>query len=248
MNDTLHTSTQGGTEADDAGRLDRIGALGGIAFTVLAFASTFVVPTAPTVDDAAADIHDYLLDNQTGLGVSIVLYVAALLAFVPFVAMLHHRIAATARSTIAAATFVVAAAAGISLGLLGGLLQAALAQRIAPAADDATVSAWYSVWDIVAFTGPPLAINLAVLVAAVVLYRDRAFPRWVTAVAVLSVVLGVVCVVADLTSEAGAPMGVDLAGFVLSNVWFVAVAVIVLRSRVADAQAPASTARPAAAV
>jgi len=239
MEDRLHADIgddegppQGGA-AGSRGGLDRAGAIGGIAFTVLAFASTFVVPVAPAVDDSAAEIRDYLTDHQTALGVSTVLYTTAMLAFVAFLAMVHRRIAATARSAIAAGTFLVAGTACITFGLLGGLLHAALVQRIAPDADDSLVAALYAVWDMVSFTGPPLAINVAVLVAAVVLYRDPTVPRWLAAVAAASVALGVAAVVADLASGTGLPVALDLGGFALANVWIVVLSVVVLRDRTA---------------
>lgn len=222
-------------------RLDRLGALGGIGFTALAFAATVVVPVAPAVDDPAGEIRDYVVDNQTALGVSTVLYAAAILAFAGFVAMVHRRLSATGRSPIAAGTFLIAGAACVTLGLLGGIVEAALVQRIAPVADDATVAAWFQVWDLVAYTGPPLAVDLAIGVAAFVLYRERAFPRWLTVVAAASVVISAVGLVIDLAGDGVAPAALDLGGFLLANVWIVGLSVtVLLRSRSVSQEAPAT--------
>jgi hypothetical protein len=79
-------------------RLDRVGALGGIGFTVLGLAATFPVPMPPAIDDPASEIRDYVVDNQFILGVSTVLTAAALLAFVGFVAMVHRRLSSTDRT------------------------------------------------------------------------------------------------------------------------------------------------------
>lgn len=219
-------------------RLDRFGAVGGIAFTALALAATIVVPAAPAFDDPTGEIRDYVIDHQTALGVSTTLTASAMLAFIAIVAMVHRRLAATGRTPVAAGTFLVAGSACITLGLLGSLLEAALVQRIAPGADDSTLVTWYGLWDIVALTGPTLAVNLAMAVAAVVMYRDRASPRWLGAVAAVSVVLGTIAVVADLATDSVVPVAVDLGGFLLANVWVVALSVTVLvRSRSA-VQAP----------
>jgi hypothetical protein len=72
-------------------------------------------------------------------------------------------------------------------------------------------------------------------------------------VAVASVVLGTVAVVADLATDSVVPKAVDLGGFLLANVWVVGLCVVVLlRSRSpSGAQAPSTVdagvpARPAA--
>lgn len=226
-----------GLPTPEAARLDRFGAAGGIAFTVLALAATLVVPAAPAFDDPAAEIRDYVVDHQTALGVSTVLYASAMLAFIAFVAMVHRRLA-PGRNPIAAGTFLLAGGACVTLGLLGALVEAVLVQRIAPGADESTIVTWYGLWDIVTFTGPPLAINLAMAVAAVVLYRDRTFPRWLAAVAAVSVVLGTIAVVADLASDTVVPTVVDLGGFLLANVWTVGLSIVVLLRSRSGAEAP----------
>jgi hypothetical protein len=250
MEDQLHTDTGTALASGDP-RLDRLGALGGIGFTVLALASALVVPAAPAVDEPAGEIRDYVVDHQTGLGISTVLYAAGMLAFIAFVAMVHRRVSATARSPVAAGTFLVAGTAGVTLGLLAVLVEAALVQRIALVADQATIVAWYGLWDIVAFTGPPLAVNLAMGVAAFVLYRDRTIPRWLAAVAAASIVLGTIAVVADLVTDSTVPVAVDLGGFLLANVWIVGVSVAVLLRSRSGAEVPSpldagAPARPAA--
>jgi hypothetical protein len=233
-------------------RLDRIGALAGIAFTVLGLAGAFSVPLPPAVDDPASEIRDYVVDHQTVLGVSTVLYAASILAFVGFVAMVHRRLSASGRSPVAAGTFLVAGTACIALGALGALIEAALVQRIGPVADEATVANWFQVWDLVAFTGPPLAFNLGLAVAAWVMYRDRTFPRWLAPVAAVSVIVGTIGLVIDLAGDGVVPAGLDFGGFLLANVWIVGIsAIVLLRSRSgaeeASALGPATSARPATA-
>jgi len=216
----------------NSARLDRTGALAGISFTVLGLAGAFSVPLPPAVDDPASEIRDYVVDHQTALGVSTVLYAASILAFVAFVAMVHRRLSASGRSPVAAGTFLVAGTACVTLGLLGSLIEASLVQRIGPVADPATVATWFQVWDLVAFTGPPLAVSLAVAVAAFVLYGDRTFPRWLAPVAAATVILGTVGVVIDLAGDGVVPPAFDLAGFLLANVWIVGISVtVLLRSR-----------------
>lgn len=211
--------------------LDRLGALGGFGFTLCAVASTAVVPAAPAVDDPTGEIRSYLVDHQARLGVSTVLAAAAAISLVGFLAMVHHRLAASGRHPVAAGAFLVAGAATVTLGLLGSLVEAVLVQRIAPSTDEATVAAWYWLWDMVSFTGPPLAVNLAVAVAALVLFRaDATVPRWLSAVAAASVLASVPGLVVDLATDSVYPVPLDLAGFILANVWIVGLSVTALRS------------------
>jgi hypothetical protein len=224
-------TTPAGTGAATAGAatadLDRIGALCGLGFTVLAFASALVAPVAPALDDPADEIRTHMVDNQGRLGASSVLFAAAILTFVGFLAMLHRRIVARSGNGVAAAAFLAAAAATVTLGLLGCLIEATLVQRVAPGADDATVAAWFGLWDMVAYTGPPLASGLAIVVAVLVLHRE--FPGWLGVVGALSAIAGLVGVAVDLTTATGLPFAPDFGSFVLANVWFVGVAVAVLR-------------------
>jgi hypothetical protein len=233
----------------DPARADRFGALGGIGFTILSLTAAFSVPLSPAADDPASEIRDYVVDNKTALGVSTVLYAAAMLAFVGFLAMVHRRLSASGRNPIAAGTFLIAGTACVALGLLGVLVEAAVVQRIAPGADEAAIAAWYQVWDLVAFTGPPLAVGLALGVAAFVMYRDRSFPRWLALVAAASVVLSAVGLVIDLAGDGVVPVALDLGGFLLANVWIVGLSVtVLLRSRAGAvepaAAGPATSARP----
>jgi hypothetical protein len=232
------------SDPDLPDRVDRLGALGGIGFTALALASTAVVPMAPAADDPAGEIRDYVVDHQSALGVSTVLTAAAMLALVGFVAMVHRRLSARGRSPVAAGAFLITGTACIALGLLGTIVEAALVQRIAPVADDATVASWFQLWDLVAFTGPPLAVNLGVGVAAFALHRERAFPAWLTATAAASVVISTVGLVIDLAGDGVVPAGLDLGGFLLANVWIVGLsATVLLRSRSrSGAAAPAAPA------
>jgi len=225
--------------------LDRMGALGGFGFTVCAVISTAVVPAAPAVDDPTGEIRSYLVDHQARLGVSTVLAAAAL-SLVGFLAMVHRRLAATGRHPVAAGAFLVAGAATVTLGLLGSLVEAVLVQRIAPSTDEATVAAWYWLWDMVSFTGPPLAVNLAVTVAALVLFRaDATVPRWLSVVAAASVLASVPGLVADLATDTVYPVPLDLAGFILANVWIVGLSVTALRSPGRAAAPAAATPTPA---
>jgi hypothetical protein len=213
-------------------KLDRTGAVAGIAFAVLGLAGAFSVPLPPAVDDPASEIRDYVVDHKTALGVSTVLYAASILAFIGFVAMVHRRLTSSSRSPLAAGTFLVAGTAGITLGLLGSVIEAALVQRIGPVSDQATVATWFQIWDLVAFAGPPLAINLAIAVAAWVLYRDRVFPRWLAPVAAASVIVSTIGLVIDLAGDGVVPAAVDFGGFMLANVWIVGISVtVLLRSR-----------------
>jgi hypothetical protein len=79
-------------------------------------------------------------------------------------------------------------------------------------------------------TGPPLAITAAYIAVAVATLRYEIFPRWTAWIAAASAALGGIDVVADLASSDGLPTPVGFGGFIIANVWSLAVSVIVLRA------------------
>lgn len=222
---------------------DRAGAIGGIGFTLSALLAGAVVPQAPAFDAGTAEIRRYLTTRHARMSFSVLLLCASALFFILFVAMVHRRIRrAEGSDGFLAGSFLVSGTVVAAMGLLGGLLQAALVQRVAPIADESTLRAFYGVTQIVFYDGASLAVAVALGVAAVATLRYGIFGRWTAGVAITAAVLGLATGAVDVTSTKSSLSGVSLLGFVLANVWFVAVALHVLRARTTDLPTPDPTA------
>jgi hypothetical protein len=145
---------------------DRVGAVCGIAFTALAVTSVVVVPPPPESDVAVATVRDYLLSHKGGLSISTAVMGFAAMAVIGFFGLASRRVGEKAGDGGVARSAFVVASVVVSMTMLGVVLQAALVQQIAPAADDSTLSALYAVWDRVFHTAPAMGM-VVVLISAV---------------------------------------------------------------------------------
>ena len=211
---------------------DRVGAVCGIAFTALAVTSVVVVPPPPESDVAVATVRDYLLSHQGGLSISTAVMGFAAMVVIGFFGLASRRVGEKAGDGgVARSAFVVAATVVVSMTMLGVVLQAALVQQIAPAADDSTLSALYAVWDRVFHTAPAMGMAVVLISAVAGRRQSRTYPAWLTVTALLAAVLTVIDVAEDLSST-GSNLGpLGLIAFALSNVWIVATSVRVLTER-----------------
>src|SRR5215210_7884387 len=101
------------------------------------------------------------------------------------------------------------------------VLEAALAQRVGPSADDSTVTALYGVWMLVFHAAPSMTMVVALLSAAAGIARWRAFPGWLGVTAMLAAALTLVDSASDL-GTAGTSLGpLGIVAFAIVNVWIV---------------------------
>lgn len=208
----------------------RVGAVCGVAFTVLTAATAALVPPAPESDVPVAEIRDYLVGNANGLAVSTALMGIATMAVVGFFALVHGRLRAAGRDADwVPAAFLVAGGVVVTATLIGLVIQAALVHQIAPTADDRLLAAFYALWDRVFHTVPPMGMAVALLTAAVTGLRRRALPRWTCLVALATSALMLVDIIEDLATT-GTNLGpLGLVAFGLANLWIVGVCVAAWR-------------------
>ena len=205
-----------------ATRWEQLGAATGIAFVVFLVASFVVIPDAPpALVDPAAKIRSFYVDNSSAWKASAYLTGVAAFFFLWFLGSLRTALeGAEERATGAvrvARIVTPAAAVTLSLALVNGAVNDALATRIAAEADQSVIRALYYVQ---AFSITFVAFPIAALVAAtsVVSYRTGLLPSLVTW-------LGFALVPAWLVSgfgifvESGAFSPTGAVGFVVLLVW-----------------------------
>ena len=203
----------------------------GISFTALAVTSAVIVPPPPESDAGVAAIRGYLVSHERGLSLSTAVMGLAAMAVTGFFALASRRLRDEAGGGgLARGAFVIAASVVVSTTILGVVLQAALVQQIAPAADDSTLAASYAVWDRVFHTAPAMGM-VVVLISAVAGARRSSDPTWLTATALLAAAITIVDVAEDL-STTGTNLGpLGLIAFAMSNVWIIATSIRALTAR-----------------
>jgi hypothetical protein len=205
-----------------AARWERVGAATGIAFVVFLVASFVVIPDAPpALVDPASKIRSFYVDNSSAWQASAYLTGVAAFLFLWFLGSLRGALEEAeerAGGAVRVARIVMpAGAVTLSLALVNGAINDALATRIAAEADQAVIRSLYYVQ---AFAITFVAFPIAALVAAtsVVSYRTGLLPPFVTW-------LGLALVPAWLVSgfgifvESGAFSPTGAVGFVVLIVW-----------------------------
>jgi hypothetical protein len=225
-------------------RQTRVVAACGLAFTVLMALSVAVVPSPPEYDAGATAIRAYLTIHADALGISTALTGAAALVLMAFFGFVHGRLRGAERDGgPISATFMVAAAAVTSSMLIAVVLEAALAQRIAPRADPSTLQALYAVWLIVFHTAVSMATVVALLSVAAGIVRWQIFPAWLAAAALLAATLTLIDNASDLAT-AGTGLGpLGVIAFAVVNVWIVGTSISALRGKTSND--PIAAPRPA---
>ncbi len=193
--------------------LERIGALSGVAFTVL-YVLAFVMSggtDTPSPDDPAGVIATYMADNATGQDLSIWLSLTAVTCLIVFVSYLRQVL----QRSESVSTFLPATAWAGGM-LFAATLLAAISIKIASAVignygDDTQVAkTFYALdWNFVNVFGPPLAVLIGATSVAGLLHGG--IPRWL--------------------GWSGLPLFVIMLspvmffGFVLTLPWFIALSV-----------------------
>ena len=187
---------------------DRAAAAGGGLFVVASLAAGPILPQPPGAGASAAAIRSWYVDHHDAVVTASLLSVVGALGLVLLVAGLRQRRQDTWGSVIG-----IGGGLLVTMGVLGGLLQAAAAQVAPRLTDDGAVSAVYAVQRAVFFDGPPVVVPLLLGASALTL------PRWLGALGAGIGVLGLVAGLADLAQRDGAPTALGLSGFLLTVLW-----------------------------
>jgi hypothetical protein len=165
-------------------RLERFGAATGVAFVVCLLISFLLIPDKPpALDDPISKIRSFYVDNSSAWQANVYLTGIAGLFFIWFLGSLRaalERAEATATGAVHVARIVTpAGAVTLALALVNGVLNDALATRVAAEADQAAIRALY---DILSFAITFTAFPLAAFVGAtsIVSYRTGLLPPLVT--------------------------------------------------------------------
>ena len=208
---------------------DRTAAAGGALFVVASLAAGPLLPQPPAADASAGDVRSWFVGHHDAVVAASLLSVVGALGLLVLVAGLRRR-----------GTPLVSLGGGllVTFGVLGGLLQAAVAQVAARLTDDSALTAAYAVERAVFFDGPALAALLLLGAAA------PALPRWLGGAGLGIGVLGAVAGLTDLAQRSGSPAALGLTGFLLTVAWVAATTVTLARE---SGPAPARAAAPATA-
>jgi hypothetical protein len=197
---------------------ERVGAAAGIAFVAVLLASFAVIPdTPPALDDPAAKIRSFYVDNSSAFQASVYLTGIAGFFFLGFLGALTTALSKGEPAGWMRLVVVPAGAIVLALAFVNAAVTDTLATRIAAESDQAVIRALY---DVQAFTITFTAFPIAAFVAAVsiVSRRTRFLPPLVT-------LLGLVLVPAWLVSgfavftESGTFSPTGAFGLIVVLVW-----------------------------
>jgi hypothetical protein len=197
---------------------ERVGAATGIAFVAFLLASFFVIPDAPpALDDPAAEIRSFYVDNSSAFQASVYLTGVAGFFFLCFLASLGTALARANPTGWFRRVVFPAGAITLALAFVNAAVVDALATRIAAEADQAVIRALY---DLQAFTITFTAFPIAAFVAAVTAAssQTRLLPPLVTWLGALLVPAWLVSGFA-LFIESGTFSPTGAFGFVVVLTW-----------------------------
>ncbi|HET7901586.1 MAG TPA: hypothetical protein VFL59_10395 [Candidatus Nanopelagicales bacterium] len=195
--------------------------MGWAALTVIA-AATLGKPPSPSA--STAEVASYFVDHQQAVAVGSTVSAVSALLFLLFAVSLADRLSAAWPAAVVRAAGAVTAA----LAVLGGALQAALAQSAARLDPSAVSAVWTVVWPVFYLT-PPLVLSLLLANAAFGL-RATTVPRWVGVSAGLLAALAFLAGVAGLVTASTTVLGIGFAGLVLTMIWVLATSIALWRS------------------
>jgi len=219
-------------------RDDQRGYASGIGWAALTVIAAAALGKPPTPSSSTAEVSSYFVDHQQAVAVGSTISAVSALLFLLFAVSLADRLSAGWPATVVRATAAVMAA----LAVLGGALQAALAQA-APHLDASAVSAvWTVVWPVFYLT-PPLVLSL--LLANVAFgVQGTTVPRWVGLSAGILAVLAFVAGVAGMITASTTALNLGFAGLVLTIIWVLATSIVLWRTAPSEmADKPALLAR-----
>jgi len=206
-------------------RTERIGALTGVAFVVVAIIAGIIGGEPPDADSPVQEIVDHYSDNETSIQVGAFVGAAAMVLLVFFGAYLRSVFsAAEGRGGMLSALTLV----GTAIIAVGFAIDITISIALTEAVDDiepAAVQALQALWD---NDFVPIALGILVFLIATGLsiLRYGALPKWLGWVALVLAVIGFT------------PIG--FIAFLGTGIWIAIVSVMLaLRAPAASAQRPA---------
>jgi hypothetical protein len=170
-------------------RTERIGALTGVAFLVLAIVGALIAGEPPSADNPVQEIVDHYSDNETSIYVGSFVLVAAAVLLVFFGAYLRSVLSAAEGSggILSALTLV-----GTAIVAIGIAIDTTISIALVEAVDDiepAAVQSLQALWD---NDFVPFALGTLVFLIATGLsiLRYGALPKWLGWVALVLAVIG----------------------------------------------------------
>jgi hypothetical protein len=210
----------------------RLAGIAGIVGAVLFVGSAIPIFDSPSLGDPAGDIRTWFADNEGYVSFFTWLMPLSVLLLVVFGAGLKGRLDRVDRTGVLArvsfAGIVAQAAAGlVSLGYWGVLAQ----DSVRDDASDSVLTALNALDTVTFFVTVPWAIALFVGAASVVILMTRAMPVWLGWLGVVVAVASALSGLWILSGDVDSPLaGLGFIGFLGSNVWVVALGVVMLRS------------------
>lgn len=198
---------------------DRAAAAGGGLFVLASLVAGPLLPKPPAPDASGADIRAWYVGHHDAIVTASLLSVVGALGLLVLVAGLRQR-----------GNPLVALGGGllVTMGALGGLLQAAAAQIAPRLADSSATTAVYGIERAVFFDGP--AVTAVLLLGAAAL----SLPRWLGGFGLAVGTLGLVAGLGDLAARGGFPAAFGLGGFLLTVVWVALTSVTLAREAAPD--------------
>lgn len=214
----------------------RVGALGGLLFVLLSVVGGATLPKPPDPGASAATIGSYFAGHQQRIELAGSASALAALGLLVLVAHLHRRFAT---DPLASRLVLAGGSVLVTIGVIGAMVQALVAQVADRMHGDSLVLAFALVR--AAFYVAP-GFGVILLMAGVARgVAPAGLPQWLGGIALLVAALGLVAGIGQLLSTTPGLAAAGFVGFVLTVVWVAAMSVTLLREAAA---VPAGAAEP----
>lgn len=205
----------------------RIGAVAGIAFIVLSFASLTLAPPPPGLDASAAEVVDFFADNTGGLQAMALLFAVSIAAATVWFGAVRAHVWAGGDD----APWGTVATVGMAVVAVTWLLMAVLVSGVALQLDelDPSVVLFAGTLADMANFASQLGIALLALGVSAGAWERGSLPRWLVVVGGVMAALSLVST-AGFATDAGWVDATLYAAWLPFVVWFVGVSVVLWRS------------------
>lgn len=202
----------------------RQGAIGGLVFVVLSVLGGATLPKPPAPAASAATLGSYFTGHQHRIELAGAASALAALGLLVLVAHLNARLAT---DPLAARLVLAGGSVLVTTGVLGGMVQALVAQVADRVHGDTLVLA-FGLDRAVFYVAPGFGVILLMAGFARAAAGAR-LPQWLGGLALLVAAIGLVAGVGQLVSTSTALAAAGFVGFVLTVVWAAATSVTLLR-------------------